>query len=344
MAQLSPVPALARRFKAQLLRGETKVTAEMLRNYKSIEMMLAEQLRLTLRDIASRTAAGQNPSPSQIYQEQRFKILLAQVREQLSKYAEKTATNVASRQKELIPLALNHANGLAGMAVKEASGSKLSVAKVLSSSDWNYVNPEQIVNVVGLLQPGTPAYDDLKNIAPDAVDKLRDSLITRVSTGEQPEQVAKAFKTELAGKAGHFLTIARTEDMRAYRMTQSQTFNENADIIGGWRWFASLSFDTCAACLSLHGQVFTTGEFMEAHPNCRCVSIPVVNGMPMEKWQTGEEWLKSQPEDIQRRALGPSKFEAFSNGDIGLNDLVGHRDDSRYGGMYYEQSLKAAVG
>jgi hypothetical protein len=130
--------------------------------------------------------------------------------------------------------------------------------------------------------------------------------------------------------------------MRAYRISTQENFQANADVVGQWRWMASLSYDTCAACLSLHGELFPLSQEMDSHPNCRCVPLPVVAGAPLEKWQSGEEWLRSQPEDIQRKALGPSKFEAWKKGEISLADLRGHSHNEVWGNSFHEVGLERA--
>jgi hypothetical protein len=55
--------------------------------------------------------------------------------------------------------------------------------------------------------------------------------------------------------------------------------------------------------------------------------------------QSGLDWFNAQDESTQRDMLGPGKYDAWSNGDFTLQDIVGVRNDPIWGNSIYVKSL-----
>lgn len=345
MPTLSPVLKQAYSFRKSVAAGENKSTLEMVRAWSKVQQELSAQLDKALKQIAAETKAGKNPTVAQIYKSNQIKILLEQTNAELARYSEYTYGVVRDRQKVLIPEAIQHVETLTSTVIKTNGGAPKNapISDVLSSVGWAYIDAAHMENVVGLLQPDMPIYQDMKAIAPNAVDKLKDAIITRVATGESAQSVSRDFKNELAGKLSNFVTLARTANMGAYRESKAQMFEENKDIVTGWQWMCLLTFTTCAACLSMNGTIHKNDEKMDSHMNCNCSQCPIIKGYKPEKMQSGDAWLKSQPEKIQRMTLSPAKYEAWKSGQISLQDLRGHTESDKYGGAYVEKSLKQAL-
>lgn len=332
--------------KLTLIKSEDKFTMKLIKAFADTQKYLSAQLNLTLKQINDGAKAGKPPTPSQIYASARFKVLLAQTNAELAKYGITMASTVKDRQTGvMIPTAITDVNHLTQVTIQnsipETPEATEAQRLTLAANGWNYLNPEKTKKLVQLLEPGTETYKNLSAIAPNATEALRQSIITRVGTGEQPEQVAKSFKDDLAGELGQYLTIARTANMDAYRQTIQQTGQDNKGIVYGWKWQASLSFSACGACLSMNGQEFETDEDMDTHYNCRCSQLWLIRGFKPIDLQSGESWLRSQPEEIQKLTLTPGKYDAWKSGKITLNDLTQHSDGARPN--YHESSLKDAL-
>jgi len=330
MPRTPAVLRLARNFRADLLDGESQVTGEMVATYRGIIKRLRPQLDSVLAQLAADKASGVLPSPLLSARRDDVKQLLADAERELSRFSKATATTVNRHQSSLVSLAGKQAREL------------VRTAAVNPNLRWAQLQPDHVENLVGLLRPGTPAHDLLEELVPTGVDRVREAMISGLAVGRTPEKIAREVQDVLGGNMGRFLTVARTEDMRAYRMATIENFRANADVVSGWRWHASLSYSTCAACLSLHGEFFPLDQDMDGHANCRCQSIPIVKDAPVEAWQSGEEWLRAQPEDIQQRALGDAKLEAWKSGEISLADLRGHSHSEEFGGSFHEIGLEKA--
>ena len=96
----------------------------------------------------------------------------------------------------------------------------------------------------------------------------------------------------------------------------------------------------CAACIADDGTLYTLRYVISDHPNGRCTSVPVVEGMPEVKWLAGEEWLKAQSDSTQIGILGAERFVAWQDGKFEFRDLVRHTDHPTWGGGLVPRSLK----
>lgn len=78
--------------------------------------------------------------------------------------------------------------------------------------------------------------------------------------------------------------------------------------------------------------------------NCRCTMIPLLRDRPTPERETGEAWFARQDAATQRELLGPGKYDLYRQGRITLGDLVGTRDDPRWGRSVYQRSLRELRG
>jgi len=115
---------------------------------------------------------------------------------------------------------------------------------------------------------------------------------------------------------------------------RSETYRKNSHLFSGYRYLGVLDSRACLECSVLDGKFFEGSEVptkpeMPQHPRCRCMWIPVVKGMeeidpddtrasadgPVSANMTYSDWLKTQPESVQRDILGPARFEMYKNGE-----------------------------
>lgn len=135
-------------------------------------------------------------------------------------------------------------------------------------------------------------------------------------------------------------TIARTEQMRAYREAARETYKANSKIVAGWVWHAQLSPRTCVLCWAMHGTFHSNDEPVATHPACRCVMLP---NLGKQVFESGADEFKKLSAADQRQILGAAAFEKYREGEIELKDLVGEREDARFGKTRYRISLNRAL-
>lgn len=138
-------------------------------------------------------------------------------------------------------------------------------------------------------------------------------------------------------------TIARSTVNHVTNQTRTELFKENADIIEGLKWVATLDSRTSLTCAGLDGKVFPLdkGPRPPAHPNCRSTMTAVlkdadalglnnlsegkrasINGQVPASTTYGE-WLKRQPIDVQNEVLGKTRTKLFNEGKLEISKFTG---------------------
>ena len=137
--------------------------------------------------------------------------------------------------------------------------------------------------------------------------------------------------------------IVRTSVTHIANVAHFETYKENADILTGYEYTATLDSRTTLICAALDGQTFAIDDESAPkppqHPNCRSVITPVIDweGLGIEPPVEGarasdggqvkgstkyEDWLKKQPVHVQNEILGPGRAELFRAGKVTLRDMV----------------------
>jgi len=194
---------------------------------------------------------------------------------------------------------------------------------------FNRINTEAVQNMIGAAGDGSPLFSVLQNraIAPDAVEGLQNALIEGVALGYSPRKTAKLMADGLAQGLTKALTIARTEQIRAYRTASLDQYRASGQVTQYQR-HAAPSERTCLACIALDGKVYDAQVDFASHPNCRCFMTPVILGVDNPSRST-ESWLERQDEKTQRAILG-GHYDAYSRG-VPLQDMVTVKDDPTWG-------------
>lgn len=106
-------------------------------------------------------------------------------------------------------------------------------------------------------------------------------------------------------------------------------------------------------CWAMHGTKHGLDELLDDHPNGRCTMLPWTKSWS-ELGYTGTAdnptmepgtvlFERLNPEK-QRSILGPAKYAAWRDGRFTLSQIVGRRNDPRWGSMRFERSLKDLIG
>jgi len=167
---------------------------------------------------------------------------------------------------------------------------------------------------------------------------------TQVRAGYLTGMTAKQINRAVLGTAdglnpGEMQALRRSLEMNTRTMVASMatearnaTYKANSSLFSGYRYVETLDSRTCLVCGSFGGKVFKEIEDapkLPIHQNCRCLLTPVVKGMedfddddtrasvdgPVSANMTYSDWLKTQPESVQRDILGPARFEMYQRGE-----------------------------
>lgn len=112
--------------------------------------------------------------------------------------------------------------------------------------------------------------------------------------------------------------------------------------LDGWYWYATLDFKTCASCIALHGTWHPAWEELNDHPSGRCVPIPAKEGTL--DLGSGAEWFEMQEDGVKQSILGPSRYRAYQDGAIDIEDFSTESVHPVYGSIRRAASLKEILG
>lgn len=188
----------------------------------------------------------------------------------------------------------------------------------------------------------------------DAISAMKTTLIRAVPSGWAPGRAAgemlERTQTEFNGGLSRAMTIARTEMLDAHRSAAGQLYTANKDVIQSWVWTAHLDARTCPACIAMHGtehSVETPGP--EGHQNCRCTGIPKTKSWaelgfpeldePADALPDASQWIDDNPAAAQR-ALGKTRYDMLTAGDITLNDLATKRHNTGWRDSWHATPIR----
>ena len=348
----SDLEKVVRRFRRALLRGERQAASEMVRYYGEAWKRIRNRVVELAQQIQEARERGEEVRPLWLYEMERLQTLQRQVEDELHRFALFAEERIIAQQREAVEAAQQYAH--------EAAKAALRADAVGVEIPWNRLHASAVQEMVGLLQDGSPLRDLLMELGPDVVQGVADALVQGVVLGVNPRETARLVRKQFGMGLVRALRISRTETLRVYRQAAHESFRANRDVIKGWIWHASLSPRTCASCIAMHGTFHSLDETLNDHPNGRCTPVPATRSWKEigEEYgfdlgdvpdtrievESGEEWFRRQPEEVQRRILGHAGYEAWRSGVVRLQDFAGKRVDPKWGAHWYRRSLREILG
>ncbi|MCA1596079.1 MAG: phage head morphogenesis protein [Chloroflexi bacterium] len=330
------------RYRQQILDRDQATAGDLTELYGASFAHLSAQFDFVVRQIQDLQRRGETVTTDKVFRYTRASALLEQIGGEIEHFSRYADTRIAQAQMVATHDAQAHSLSL----IQEAAGIP---AQDLPPA-FRHLNRAAVENMAGRLSDGSPLRELLGTLAPQAVQQARETLVSGIAEGTNPNEVALQLKEDLQVPLTRARTIARTETLSTYRDVTLANYQANDDICAGWQWQCTYSPRTCAACLAMDGQVFGLDVPFSSHVCCRCTAVPVTKswaelgftGIPETNEQdreTGAEWFDRQPEKTQMEILGPSKLREYQSGSLTLRDLVGYRVDPQWGPQRWERSL-----
>lgn len=290
--------------------------ARMAHEWIGVQDTLERDILKLAQELAKKAAAGEAVTQAQLWRLERYQSLLAQTRRQVTGYAGWAEGAVSHEQYEMGLLGQAHAGG----AIK-AYG---------IAGTFDRLEPGAFQAMVGLTGDGSPLKDLLLKGWPDSVDGLTKALLNGTALGWNPRKTAREMRNGVDHGLDRMIRIARTEQIRVYRSSARQRY-EDSGVVTSYKRIAAKQERTCIACLLLDGTEYDTRFELDDHVNGRCSMVPVVRGYKEPSWPSGRDWFNDLDEDAQARIMGKGAFEKWRDGEIELDDLVKRTHDSVWG-------------
>ena len=301
--------------------------------YQPASTRMQARVAALTAQIARAEADGTPVRPSWLVERGRLETLQRQIVGEWARFADEAEAVITDAQRAAVAAAHTEAHQLT-LAALHAGG-------VTTGADVVRLPLAAMHDLIGVLGDGSPLRSLLDRLGQQAAQDVGAALTHAVTVGRNPRQTARDIRDALGGDLNRALTIARTEQMRAYRSASLRNYQANSELLRGWRWLASPSRRTCPVCLAMDGTEHGLDEPFASHIRCRCTPVPVLRDAPaVDPDTTGAAWFAKQPADVQRAMLGPGKHALYQQGKLTLADLVGVKEDARWGRSRYQRSLR----
>lgn len=219
--------------------------------------------------------------------------------------------------------------GAGAMEAAATWAGTMQAAPFLPTGNWSAVE-----RWVSAIQPGSPVDRVLRAYGTNIENTFKIEITQGLIQGSGSSNITRTIMaaTDHALPEHEAARIVRTETMRSYRgVYRDQVESIPNEMIGGYRWISALDLRTCPICLGSHGHVYENYP-SHFHVMCRCDVVPVFSERyaPPREYQTGDQWLAQQPEEVQRSVLGPSRYEVWRDG-TSMHNMIQVRQDPVWG-------------
>lgn len=303
----------ARLFREQLLRQDAKQMAEMARRWLTVERGIKDETLKLAKEIAQLKAAGQPVTQGMIMRQQRYIALSAQTRAEMRKYVAWADADIKREIEMYTRLGAEQAGQLTSLSLEQA-GLRVQFDRLSGGA---------MEMITGMVQDGAPLRELLANAWGDSMMGMTDALIKGTSLGWNPRKTARAMLDGSTDGLQRAMTIARTEQLRAFRMSNIQSLRASG-MVKGYKRIAAKDDRTCLSCLASDGEFYDVAAEFADHPNGRCTLAPVLDlpGIPAPQWQTGDQWFKTLSADKQEEMMGSKRYAAWQDGVFSFRDLA----------------------
>jgi SPP1 gp7 family putative phage head morphogenesis protein len=281
-------------------------------------------VRRKLEDIQAR--AEQDPERNWLQSEsRRFEVLLDEVEIQIQQWSNQSMDAADQQSEDEIH------NGIeAGNRIMSLGG---SFHRLSSDAVESFVERQLSV-------PLSRKYD---GVGEQAKRDLQTEMAAAVAQGMSPREITTRGVEILGATRNDVDVITRTNIISAHRDAGIEVYRANSRLVQKYRRLCAKNDDTCPMCLALDGEEEDTDDDFETHPQCRCTTIPIIEGIDQEFDPSGEEWLDAQSAETQNNILGPIKYNLWVADRIKLSDLVHSYNDPDYGPTKSNKSIKQLI-
>lgn len=134
-------------------------------------------------------------------------------------------------------------------------------------------------------------------------------------------------------------TVIRTVMQHVTSVARMKVWEDNSDIVKGYRWVSTLDSRTGATCRGLDSEEFEVGKgpLPPIHPNCRSTTVAILapefeearsdftrssEKGPVPQTTSYYEWLKKQSKEFQDSVLGESRGKLFRDSGMTVEEFT----------------------
>ena len=276
--------------------------------------------------------ALEGPTAAQVRRLTQYGQLLEDAATQLTNYRGFVQVELSTAAQQAIEAARKDAPRLIGLSAGGREFVGASLRRLPAGA---------IETLLGFLDTSGPLYARLGALPAVTARSVADAILEGVALGRNPRVIARSINQAFGMGLTDSMRMMRTVQLYSYREASRANYVMNSDVVRGWTWFAKLdSPTTCMSCIAMHGTEHPNEEPLNDHHNGKCLIIPLVGDRPNPITESGPEWFDRQDEATQKAYMGDARYTAWVEGNFTIAEMSGVHEDSVYGPMRVEQSLK----
>lgn len=323
--------------------NEIAIVQDLLARYAIAWRHVEGQLRQVEGMIEAAIARGEVVDDAWLRRQAWWDGTLRSIEAEMSRYTSRMAQTLAQGQIGGITTASQASTAIAEYIAAEAAKRGISIGGIIRPG----VNSGAFERWVIAQRPGSPVRQAIDRYGARVSDSVRTHMTEGLAAGQHPRTITRQIVRDVGEGAveGRIHTIARHETHRAFRGALRDSLEAmGPDVVSGWIWIAAKGVRACPACLAMDGRVFPYEAYPDRfHVSCRCVISPYVSPELVggrRQRETGEEWLRRQPADVQRRVLrSEDRYQAFREG-YTLDDFTGITRDPVWGDQVRVKAMR----
>jgi hypothetical protein len=185
---------------------------------------------------------------------------------------------------------------------------------------------------------GRTLRDWVENMRYSDISHMKASIMLGLSRREDSESIARRLvgSAVMKGRDGAFQQSRNNSDAVTQTavafysgLAREEFAAANPEIFSEELFVAILDGQTTALCRSLDHKIFpvSSGPMPPLHIRCRSSRVPLINGMPLPKRMSYEQWMRTQSVEFQNDTLGVTKARLFRTGKLSLSEFVNRSGD-----------------
>ncbi len=299
-------------FKRRLAAMELAQQREMARRWLNVEQTLEGHMQALAEQIVQRQAQG-TVTRNMLYRMDRYKVLLAETRNQLRMYADYAGGLITRNQGAYAQMGIDDA--MANLRTQAQAGDIVAT--------FGRLPVGTVESMIGMASDGSPLRTLLaKSLTQDTIEAVTQAIVDNLALGKGPRVLARKMIQEGYDKGlNRALVLARDQSLRAYR-TASDAQAEASGLVTEKVRICAKDDRTCLACLAADGEVIPTGEAAYDHVQGRCTFLNRIVGLPPVAFERGPAWFARQSEATQRAMMGDKRYEAWRAGKFEFAQLA----------------------
>ncbi len=222
---LSQLQSAIAHYRQQLKAHEAQAEQALEQAYAQVMSTIQPMLDQLYQQIQDKLDAGEEIPLSWLYEQRRLEAISQYIEGQINHFGMLAQMQVGQLQSLGVQLGQQAAQALLSSTVPPGVNFAFGVPL-----------PQAIQNLIGATQAGSPLADLFSGFGAEAAQGVKDALITGLTLGYNPRDIAPQVQQALGISRNRALTISRTEMIRSYRGANLETFRANDDVVDELRF------------------------------------------------------------------------------------------------------------